>query len=44
MIKDITSLIGDYSEKTVQRDLVALVKAGVLKKEGERRWSKYMLA
>jgi len=43
-IKDITSSIKDFSEKTLQRDLVSLVKEGVLKREGERRWSKYKLS
>ena len=44
MVKDISFFIKDYSEKTIQRDLISLVKAGVLKKEGERRWSRYMIA
>ena len=43
-IKDISSVIKDFSEKTIQRDLLTLVKAGVLKKTGERRWSKYSIA
>ena len=30
-------------EKTIQRELVSLMKDGVLKKEGEKRWSKYSL-
>ena len=42
-IKDISSLIKDCSEKTIQRELVALLKEGVLRKEGERRWSTYSL-
>jgi Fic family protein len=42
-IRDITSVITDCSEKTIQRDLSALVASGVLKREGERRWSKYAL-
>ncbi|OGZ42507.1 MAG: hypothetical protein A3C80_00870 [Candidatus Ryanbacteria bacterium RIFCSPHIGHO2_02_FULL_45_43] len=33
----------DISEKTVQRDLAALVESGVLEKEGEKRWRKYTL-
>jgi predicted HTH transcriptional regulator len=40
-IKDITDTIKDVSEKTIQRDLNALIKDGVIKREGERRWSKY---
>jgi DNA-binding transcriptional ArsR family regulator len=43
MVKDITVHFPDLSEKTVQRELVALVETGVLKKAGERRWSRYSL-
>jgi predicted DNA-binding transcriptional regulator len=43
-IKDVTEVIRDVSEKTVQRELLGLVEQGVLKKEGERRWSTYSLA
>jgi len=43
-IKDISNLIADVSEKTIQRELGNLVSEGVLKKIGEKRWSKYMLA
>lgn len=42
-VKDVTTVIKDCSEKTIQRELLALVKQGVLKKEGERRWSTYSL-
>jgi len=42
-IKDIAEVIRDCSEKTIQRELIALIHAGVLKKVGERRWSKYSL-
>ena len=31
------------SEKTLQRELVSMVKNGVLNKVGEKRWSKYFL-
>jgi hypothetical protein len=31
-------------EKTIQRELLALVEEGIVKKEGERRWSTYSLA
>lgn len=44
MIKDISPVIDGVSEKTIQRELLYLVKEGVLKKEGEKRWSKYSLA
>ncbi len=44
IIKDISEVVKDCSEKTIQRELLALVKSGVLNKEGERRWSRYSLA
>jgi len=43
-IKDVSSIISDCSEKTLQRELLAMVDEGVLTKEGERRWSTYSLA
>ncbi len=43
MIKDITPHIEGVSEKTIQRELLSLVKDGILKKEGEKRWSRYSL-
>lgn len=43
-IKDITTVIRDVSDKTIQRELLGLVAQGVLVKEGERRWSTYRLA
>jgi hypothetical protein len=43
-IKDFTKNIKDCSEKTIQRELLSLVAKGILKKEGERRWSKYFLS
>ncbi|MDE2038316.1 MAG: DeoR family transcriptional regulator [Patescibacteria group bacterium] len=42
-IKDFTKVIKDVSEKTIQRELLELVSKGVIKKEGERRWSRYSL-
>ncbi|MFA5997356.1 MAG: DeoR family transcriptional regulator [Candidatus Paceibacterota bacterium] len=42
-IKDIANHFPDLSEKTIQRELVTLVESNVLKKFGERRWSKYTL-
>ncbi|MFT5179808.1 MAG: hypothetical protein ACI9GH_000123 [Candidatus Paceibacteria bacterium] len=42
-VKDVSFKFQNYSEKTLQRDLLQLVKEGILKKEGERRWSKYSL-
>ena len=43
-IKDISKEVRDCSEKTIQRELVALVSQGILKREGERRWSTYSFA
>ena len=31
------------SEKTLQRELVSMIKDGVLKKTGEKRWSRYFI-
>jgi DNA-binding transcriptional ArsR family regulator len=43
-IKDISTLIRGVSEKTIQRELAALIEAGIVEKQGERRWSTYSLA
>ncbi len=40
-IKDVAVHMPDCGEKTVQRALAALVSAGSVRKEGEKRWSKY---
>lgn len=42
-IKDISREISGCSEKTIQRELIAMVSSGVLNKKGERRWSRYSL-
>lgn len=42
-IKDIFNTVSNCSEKTIQRELIAMIREGVLKKEGERRWSTYSL-
>lgn len=42
-IKDITAHLKGISEKTVQRELLSMVAKGILKKKGERRWSRYSL-
>ena len=42
-VKDITKSIPTVSEKTIQRELLAMVLAGILIKRGERRWSTYSL-
>lgn len=43
-IKDFISVVPDCSEKTIQRELLVLVEEGIVRKEGERRWSTYSLA
>jgi len=43
-IKDISSQFIDCSEKTIQRELNALVLKGELKKTGSKRWSRYSLS
>jgi DNA-binding transcriptional ArsR family regulator len=40
-IKDITEIMTDVSEKTIQRELNRLIEKGQVVREGERRWSKY---
>ena len=42
-IRDIASHIPQYSEKMIQRELAELVVAGVVKKTGLKRWSRYSL-
>lgn len=42
-IKDLAKDIKGCSEKTIQRELSAMVSDGILVKEGERRWSTYKL-
>ena len=44
MIKDISPMISGCSEKTIQRELSAMVQTGILRKIGEKRWSRYSLA
>ena len=43
-IKDITDIITDVSSKTIQRELNAMIEDNLIKRHGERRWSKYSLA
>ena len=40
-IKDIAKNLPDFSGKTVQRELNTLTDTGLVKKTGERRWSRY---
>jgi hypothetical protein len=42
-IKDIVPNINGCSEKTIQRELISLIKEGKIKKTGERRWSRYSI-
>lgn len=42
-IKDISSVLRDVSEKTIQRELGRLLEEGRIEKTGERRWSRYHL-
>jgi predicted HTH transcriptional regulator len=42
-IKDISEIITDVSEKTIQRELNAMIEENIVKRQGERRWSKYSL-
>jgi hypothetical protein len=42
-IKDISTVIRDVSEKTIQRELQALVADGRVERSGERRWTTYTL-
>ena len=42
-IKDISGVIRDVSEKTIQRELQTLVEEGSVSKKGERRWTIYSL-
>jgi len=43
-IKDISTVIRDVSEKTIQRELSALVSEGAVVRKGDRRWTTYELA
>jgi len=42
-IKDISEIITDVSEKTIQRELNAMIEENIVKRQGERRWSKYSI-
>lgn len=42
-IKDISNVIKNCSEKTIQRELISFMAGGIVKRIGERRWSKYSL-
>lgn len=40
-IKDISAIVTDCSEKTIQRELNAMIEENIVKRQGHRRWSKY---
>lgn len=40
-IKDIADIITDVSTKTIQRELNSMIEDNIIKRQGERRWSKY---
>ena len=42
-IKDLSTVIRDVSEKTIQRELGLLVAEGVVTRTGDRRWTTYSL-
>lgn len=42
-IKDISEIITDVSEKTIQRELNTMIEENTVKRQGERRWSKYSI-
>lgn len=42
-IKDISDIISDVSSKTIQRELNAMIEDNIIKRQGERRWSRYSL-
>src|SRR3989344_2794628 len=42
-IKDISDIITDVSSKTIQRELNSMIEDNLVKRQGERRWSKYSL-
>lgn len=43
-VKDISEVITDVSEKTIQRELNSLIEKGQVVREGERRWSRYSVS
>ncbi len=41
-IKDIGKVVRGCSEKTIQRELAALIERGLIRRVGKRRWSQYL--
>jgi hypothetical protein len=42
-VGELSAIFKECSEKTIQRDLLEMVAKGLLRKEGDKRWRKYML-
>lgn len=42
-VKDVSEVIIDCSEKTLQRELASMVRGGFIEKKGDKRWSYYVL-
>lgn len=42
-VGELSGVFTEYSGKTIQRDLLEMVNKGLLKKQGDKRWRKYML-
>ncbi len=40
-IKDISAIVKNCSEKTIQRELTQMIQQGLIRRVGERRWSLY---
>jgi DNA-binding transcriptional ArsR family regulator len=43
-IKDISLVVREVSEKTIQRELSSLVSEGAVTRKGDRRWTTYELS
>lgn len=40
-MQDIKSLLKDYSDKTIQREIASLIDLGLVRREGNKRWAVY---
>jgi DNA-binding transcriptional ArsR family regulator len=43
-VKELAGLFPSVSEKTIQRDVVSLMKQGIISRRGDKRWAKYFLS
>lgn len=43
-VRELAATVKGCSEKTIQRELTALITKGQVRREGQKRWSKYFLA